>query len=162
MKEFAKLVLTAIAIAVAASGVGLGINMASSRSIPWVYQPPDEISVEDVKIPLVDEREAKRFFDDAGTVFIDTRHAKDYEKNHVKGALLLPPEEQEERFPAIEPLIPEGGRLILYCYGPDCDMAERVAQFLVPLGYKNLMIMRSGFRGWQQTGYPVERSSDKS
>jgi len=162
MKEFAKLVLNALVIASAASCVGLGINMASSRGIPWVYQPPDEVSVESVKIPLVDEREAKRFFDDVGTVFIDTRHAKDYEKNHVKGALLLPPEEQEERFPAIEPLIPEGGRVILYCYGPDCDMAERVAHFLVQLGYKNFMIMQAGFRGWQRAGYPVEQSSDKN
>jgi rhodanese-related sulfurtransferase len=37
--------------------------------------------------------------------------------------------------------MPEDSRLILYCYGPQCDMAEEVAKFLVQLGYKKMMIM---------------------
>ncbi len=146
-------------ILVCASLVGLGVNLISSISLPWEYVPTKEIEVHGVKVPLIDEQAAFKLFGSEGTVFVDTRKKKDYSERHVKGAVFLPPEDKEELFPTVQPFLPEDARVILYCYGPECDMAEQVANFLAQLGYTNMMIMSAGFRPWEKAGHPVEGKS---
>lgn len=155
------IVIRALVIAVAAFLAGLGSNVLSEKPVPWVYVPPEEILLEGVRVILINEKEARRFYDEPSTVFLDTRKEEDYRKGHVKGALLLPPYEKEERFPALQPLLSEDSRFILYCYGPECDMAEQVGSFLVQLGYKNMMIMTAGFRAWEKAGNPVEGKGEQ-
>ncbi len=161
MKRFLKTVLIAIGIAAISGSVGLVRNMVFQKPLPWVYEPPKEIVVAGLKVPLVDEREAHRFLGDGSTVFVDSRKCPDYATSHVKGAICLPPHLFEDRFPGVEPLIPADSRVILYCYGPECDMAEKVAENLGHLGYSNMMIMSAGFRAWEKAGYPVDRSVDR-
>lgn len=83
-------------------------------------------------------------------------------KSHVKGSVFLSPDDVEEQFPSVEPLLPQDSKIVLYCYGPECDMAERVAAFLAQMGYRNLAVMSAGFPAWHKAGYPVETSSEKS
>jgi rhodanese-related sulfurtransferase len=156
MKKYLIIVLQALAIAVVASMFGLGVNLVSSKRIPWIYVPPKEVVISGLKIPLVDERTAHRYYGSRNTFFLDTREAEEYGDGHIKGAFHLPSPEKEERFPAVEPLINEDALLILYCHGPECHMAEEVAGFLAQLGYKKMMIMTSGFHAWKKAGYPVE------
>jgi rhodanese-related sulfurtransferase len=112
-----------------------------------------------VKVQLIDAKAAHKYSHDSGTVFVDSRECRDYAKLHVKGAICLPCDDVEQRFPAVEPLIPQESRVILYCYGPECDMAEKVGTFLAQQGYKNMMIMSSGFSEWEKAQFPVERRS---
>jgi rhodanese-related sulfurtransferase len=161
MKKLGGLIIKALLIAAAASCVGLGLNVALGRNLPWIYVPPVQVEFKGVKIPLIDEKEARRLFDDPGTVFVDTREPDDFAKRHVRGAVLLTPEGKEERFLAVEMLLPRESRLILYCYGPECDMAEKVAEFLVDLDYSNLAIMRAGFPAWLKAGYPIDQSAKR-
>lgn len=157
MKTYLGIMLRAFVIAAVASAVGLGLNVASSKPIPWIYVPPVELELPGgVKVALIDEKEARKFFEKDETIFVDSRHKDDYDKRHVKGAVFLPPDDKEEQFVAVQPLLPEDARLILYCYGPQCDMAEDVAKFLVQLGYKKMMIMTAGFKAWEQADFPVE------
>ena len=90
-----------------------------------------------------------------------SRKCMDYAKSHVKGATCLPPDDVEQRFPSVEPLIPSDNRVILYCYGPECDMAEKVGEFLAQMGYKNMLIMSSGFPAWEKANDPVDGRSEK-
>jgi rhodanese-related sulfurtransferase len=157
MKKCLGIISRALIILAVASAVGLGLNVVSSKPIPWIYVPPEELQLQGgVKVPLLDEKEARKLFDEEGVVFVDTRHKEDYEKRHVKGAIFLPPDNKEEQFVAVQPLLPEDARLILYCYGPQCEMAEEVANFLVQLGYKKMIIMTAGYKAWEQAEYPVE------
>lgn len=137
--------------------IGVSSNLISSRHIPWIYAPPSEIMISNHKVPLVSSKEAERWAGDPQTVFIDTRSEKDYLKGHVPGAISFPSEDKEQKFSGVEPLLPQGSRLILYCHGPDCDMAESVASFLFDFGYSDVMIMSDGYPGWEQNGFPVER-----
>jgi rhodanese-related sulfurtransferase len=162
MREFVGIVFRALVILTVFSSIGLATNALSTKGIPLLYEPPKELVIADVKTPLLDERQAHRYLSDPGTVFIDNRKEEDYLKGHVKGALFLTPESMEEDFVKAQPLITEESRIILYCYGPECDMAEQVAGFLIKLGYKNLMIMNSGYRAWEKAGLPVEASSKKT
>jgi rhodanese-related sulfurtransferase len=156
MKALFLMICRALAITLAFSSIGMFANLASDTPIPWVYSPPKEITVAGVKVQLIDEREAVKFLNDPETVFIDSRKCDDYAKSHVKGAICLPPDDIEQRFPSIEALMPTEGRFILYCYGPECDMAERVSEFLAQMGHKNLMIMSSGFPAWLKARFPVD------
>jgi len=159
MKAFLGVFIRALLIGITFASVGLMANFASDDPVPWVYTPPREIILAGVAVQLIDERQAASFRDDPDTVFVDTRGCLDYAKSHVSGAVCLPPEDVEQRFPAVEPLIPPGSRVILYCYGPECDMAERVGLFLAQLGYRNMMIMSSGFNEWEKAKFPVDGTS---
>jgi rhodanese-related sulfurtransferase len=159
MKAFVGIVARAMILLLSWSCLGLGINMISSKSIPWVYEPPPDLTVSGVKVPLVDEKEALKYLDDPATTFVDTRKREHYAEGHVKGAVSLPANDKEERFPLVQPLLPEDNRLVLYCYGPECEDAERVAEFLVQLGYNKMMIMSPGFPQWKKAGYPMETTS---
>lgn len=155
MKTFFGILLKAVGIALVFSFLGLGLNSVSSKGIPLIYVPPEKLVLAGTDVPLINENEARRFLDEPGTTFVDTRREEDYKEKHVKGAVFLSPDNIEERYPEIQPLLPEENRLILYCYGPECEMAERVALFLAQLGYKKMMIMTVGFRGWEKAGLPV-------
>jgi rhodanese-related sulfurtransferase len=161
MQILAGIVIRALFIAMVFASIGLVANRASDNPVPWVYDPPSEVVLAGIKVPLIDEREAAKFLDDPGTVFVDSRKCLDYAKTHVRGAVCLPPDDVEQRFPAVEPLIPPDSRVILYCYGPECDMAERVGEFLAQMGYRNLLIMSSGFPAWVKAKYPVDGKGQK-
>ncbi|MGC8657693.1 MAG: rhodanese-like domain-containing protein [Desulfomonilaceae bacterium] len=137
--------------------IGIISNLFPFRHIPWIYCPPKEIVISNHKVPLITSKEAERLAGDLQTVFVDARSQKDYMKGHIQGAISLPSDEKEQKFATIEPLLPQNGRLILYCHGPDCDMAEKDASFLFDFGYSNLMIMTDGYPAWEQNGFPVEK-----
>lgn len=161
MKAFAGLVVRALFIAMVFASIGLVANRAADDRVPWVYAPPREMVLAGVTVQLIDEREAAKFLDDPGTVFVDSRGCPDYAKSHVRGAVCFPPDDVEQRFPAVEPLIPWESRVILYCFGPECDMAEKVGEFLARMGYRNLVIMSSGFSAWVKGKYPVDGKTDR-
>jgi len=156
MRKYLGTLFRAFLIAVVASLIGIGMNLVASNPIPWLYVPPNELEISGLRVPLIDEKAARKLMDEEGTIFVDTRHKDDFDKKRVKRAIFLPQDDKEAQFVAVQPLLPEDARLILYCYGPQCDMAEEVARFLAPLGYKRMMIMTAGFKAWDEAGYPVE------
>jgi len=162
LKLFVAVIVRAALIALAFSIVGLGANLIPSRHIPWFYSPAQEIIVSGQKLSIISAEDASKLINDPLNIFIDTREEKDYMKGHVAGAFSLPPEEKEIRFPSVEPMITNEARLIVYCYGPECDMAEKVAAFLIDLGYPNLAIMHEGYIEWEKKGFPVERSGRRN
>ena len=155
MRIFFDAAVRAVIILVIASSIGIGLNLASSKPLPWIYEPPKELTVAGVKLPLIDEKEARKYFDDPDTIFLDTRTREDYADGHIEGAYFLPADEKEAQFQTLEPLLTDTSRLILYCHGPECEMAEQVALFLAQLGYKNMAVMVAGYPAWKKAGYPV-------
>ena len=155
MKKCAGIVLRAAIIVIVASCIGLAVNFISPRGIPWVYTPPKEVVGGESAIPILDENKAREFLDDGETIFLDTRHDEDFAEGHVKGALSLPEPEMQNRFMEIQPLLPQESHVIVYCGGPECEMADKVALFLVQLGYKKVEVMKAGFSSWKKAGYPV-------
>jgi rhodanese-related sulfurtransferase len=162
MRAIATTGLRALVIASAWCVLGVGLNFISAKPIPWIYAPPKFVDLEGVKVQLIDEKQAKEFMESADTVFVDSRKQDDYAKSHVKGSIFLSPDELQERFVSVEPLLPQDSRIVLYCYGPECDMAEQVAVFLAQMGYRNLAIMSAGFAAWEKAGYSVESAADRS
>jgi rhodanese-related sulfurtransferase len=164
MKEFLGILFRAVAIAIVCAAAGIGVNLLAAKPVPLIYTPPESITISAVKINFLNEKKAFEFFNEPNTTFIDARNQEDFAEAHIKGALHLSPDDVEDNFITVQPFLAEGNRLILYCHGPECTMAEQVAIFLIPLGYKDVYIMSSGFRAWEKAGLPVEkgRKADKS
>ncbi|MEJ2719034.1 MAG: rhodanese-like domain-containing protein [Deltaproteobacteria bacterium] len=156
MKKCAGILLRAAIIVVVASSIGIAVNLVSPQAIPWVYTRPKEIVAAGVAIPIISENKAHELLDNGRTIFIDARHQADFTEGHVKGAFSLPAPEKEDRFVELQAMLPEESRVIVYCGGPECEMADKVAGFLAQLGYKKVEIMREGFSAWKKAGYPVE------
>jgi rhodanese-related sulfurtransferase len=156
MKEAGKIFLGAVIITIVAALIGLGVNLVSPKGVPCIFTPPKELVLAGTKVPIVDEKQAYRFFREGDTKFVDAREEENFDDGHVKGALSLPAPRLEERLPVIESLLPKDGRIVLYCSGPDCRMAEEVGLFLAQLGYKRLYIMAAGLAAWKSAGFPVE------
>ncbi len=161
MRDAILLFSRSLMIALTLGLMGLAVNLASDDPVSLGYIPPREIVISNVKLILIDEKEAVRYLKDSEAVFVDCRECEDYKKSHVKGALCLSPDDFERRFPVLEPLLPPESNVILYCYGPTCDMAERVGVSLGQMGYLKLMIMSSGFPAWQQSKFPIEIANEK-
>ncbi|MFH0821398.1 MAG: rhodanese-like domain-containing protein [Pseudomonadota bacterium] len=146
----------ALITAVVWGAVGLGINALSSSPAPWIYEPKTFVEIDGLRVDLCDEKRAHELMESADTVFVDARNQSDYNQSRVKDSIFLPPDGVTDRYPSVEPMLPKESLIVLYCYGPECDMAERTAKFLVEMGYKKLAVMSAGFAAWERAGYPVE------
>lgn len=159
MQAVMSVLVRALVILAVWASVGVVANLVSPAGIPWIYVQAKKIEVSGITVALIDVNEARKLYDDGQTVFVDARNQQDYTRGSVRGSVFLFPDDIHERFVAVQTLLPENSPIVLYCYGPECDMAERVAEFLGQLGYKKMLIMTDGFSAWERAGYPVTRPS---
>lgn len=100
---------------------------------------------------------------DPGVIVIDVCEPNEYEKGHIKGALLIPrgliefkikkndiyPDINKGRMPTLDtPIITickMGGRALL------------AAKVLKQMGYKNVKVVRGGYKGWKAARLPLEQ-----
>jgi rhodanese-related sulfurtransferase len=93
--------------------------------------------------------------------FLDARRSQDFEAGHLPGAWSLPVWEAglEARITGFEARANPQPRapIAIYCSGGDCEDSRLLAQKLVELGYRNLLIYRDGYPDWIAQGRPVSR-----
>ncbi|MEU8308566.1 rhodanese-like domain-containing protein [Actinomadura sp. NPDC048955] len=87
-----------------------------------------------------------------GIVVVDTRSAESWAQGHVQGAVHLPTAEIAGRAAA---LVPEGASVVVYCWGPGCNGAQKAALEFAKLG-RPVKEMLGGFEYWAREGHPVE------
>ena len=91
---------------------------------------------------------------DAGDklTLVDVREDSEWAKGHIRGALHLGKGVIERD---IENAVPDKSReLILYCGGG--FRSALAADNLQKMGYKNVLSMDGGWRGWTEAGLPTE------
>ena len=83
---------------------------------------------------------------------IDVREESEFAKGHLPGAIHLSKgiieRDIEQKFPDT------GKELILYCGGG--FRSALAAENLQKMGYKNVLSMDGGWRGWNEKGLPTE------
>jgi len=101
-----------------------------------------ETTVDEVKAKL-DRKE--------GFLLIDVREESEYAKDHLPGALHLGKgiieRDIEERVPDLNAV------MILYCGGG--YRSALAADNLQKMGYKHVISMDGGIRGWRERGFPL-------
>ena len=112
--------------------------------------------VNDAKTRVKEEdfRETKRRME-AGEkmILVDTREDNEWAKGHLPGAIHLGKGVIERD---IEKAVPDkNALLVLYCGGG--FRSALAADNLQKMGYKNVISMDGGWRGWTEAGFPVEK-----
>ncbi len=99
-----------------------------------------------------DYRQTKRRLD-AGEEFVlvDTREDSEWARGHIPGAIHLGRGVIERD---IEKTVPDKNtRIVLYCGGG--YRSALAADNLQKMGYRNVISMDGGWRGWTESGFPV-------
>lgn len=93
---------------------------------------------------------------DAGdVVLVDVRETKEYDLEHIAGALLMPLSSLEaDLFPAVE-----GKHLVLHCAIGKRSAAA--ARMLLKAGHDKVLHMDGGLTAWKAAGLPIEEAIEE-
>lgn len=110
--------------------------------------------VNDAKQRIKEEtfRETKKRLDDGEKlILVDTREDGEWSRGHIPGAIHLGRGIIERD---IEKTIPDRTTpIVLYCGGG--FRSALAADSLQKMGYRNVISMDGGWRGWTEAGFPV-------
>ena len=112
--------------------------------------------VKDAKTRVKEEdyRQTKKRLD-AGEKFVlvDTREDSEWARGHIPGAIHLGRGVIERD---IEKTVPDkNAQIVLYCGGG--YRSALAAENLQKMGYRNVISMDSGWRGWTEAGFPATK-----
>jgi rhodanese-related sulfurtransferase len=86
-------------------------------------------------------------------VLVDVREDREYDADHIVGAIHLGKgiieRDIEAKYPDLDT------ELVLYCGGG--FRSALAADNLQKMGYKNVISMDGGIRGWREKNYPLEK-----
>ncbi|HLJ40167.1 MAG TPA: rhodanese-like domain-containing protein [Candidatus Acidoferrales bacterium] len=106
------------------------------------------------RVKEADFRDIKKRLD-AGEkmILVDTREDNEWAKGHIPGALHLGKGVIERD---VETTIPDkNATLVLYCGGG--FRSALAADNLQKMGYKNVISMDGGWRGWTESNFPIAK-----
>jgi len=110
-------------------------------------------------ISFIDLVSAKKLYDDKIALFLDARTAPEYQREHISGAVNLPIRALVHGDIKLDNVLPDKGALLItYCDGGECDIGLELAKELSMLGYNNIFVLGEGYPGWENAGYPMNRS----
>lgn len=156
--EVRRIVIHALVIVVLAAIIGLIYNALSTSGFPLFSRTPSVSPMEQAAamgIGTITLKEAKALFDQGEALFIDARPEAAYVERHIVGALSLPYDAFEERYPEVAVQLPVDLQLITYCDGVACEESAELALLLAQLGHINVVIFLGGWPEWKNAGYPV-------
>jgi rhodanese-related sulfurtransferase len=111
-----------------------------------------ETTVDEVK-KRMDRRSEGRSDEKDNFVLVDVREDREYDADHIPGAVHLGKgvieRDIEQAYPDLDT------ELILYCGGG--FRSALAADNLQKMGYKNVISMDGGIRGWREKSYPLEK-----
>jgi len=138
--------------------VGLGVNWLRTDSLLLVgeWSVKTGMAGDGLAIPLA---EAARLFSEQAALFIDARYEEEYAGGHIKGAINLPWDDVQTRFPDIAGAIPRDRVIITYCDGETCYQSHSLAVFLREKGFKDVRELVNGWTLWRDASLPVERGN---
>ncbi len=106
-------------------------------------------------IPLLNVADAEILWRKPSTVFLDVRPFPDFDFGHIQGALSLPLEELEERFPSLKPQLDRAEAVVVYCKNIDCAKSYWSALHLRKHGIKQVRIYPNGWYEWCEYQLPI-------
>jgi rhodanese-related sulfurtransferase len=82
-------------------------------------------------------------------LWLDARSAKEYNAEHLPGAILLNLEDWDTLFPTfLEQWEPEE-KVVVYCSSTACQVSHEVAQRLKQSGISQVFVLKGGWEAWK-------------
>ncbi len=151
-------------------GLGLGVinKFVNPKAPGFIGYYPVISATDTAKIPeAADEGdppyisigEAADFFNTPGVLFVDARDVWDYQEGHIRGAVNIPFESDDETI--LENFLtntPKDKPLVVYCNGADCDLSLYLGRTLAVEGFTGVNIFFGGWTDWQLQELPSDKS----
>jgi rhodanese-related sulfurtransferase len=142
-------VLLAALLAGGAAACGLAANALSSDHLP-LYGPG---TGGDVGHLSLDQAVSARA---SGAVFVDARVEHAYQAGHIADALSVPFGDRNDALGDLRRRVPREEPVVVYCTGPGCRAADRLAGWMADRGWRDVSVFGAGYPVWQAAGQPVE------
>ena len=148
------------------------LDTMTHRKIP-VYAPnhkralahPDSVAKLHPKkssgYSIVSIDQVKRLLDEHKGAFLDAREPQEFEEGHIAGARNVPFLSVDKYFEEVMSSVPQDTLVVVYCSGPDCPLGRGLADWLVALDYKHVVLYDDGFDGWSKAKMPFEGTKAK-
>jgi len=143
----------ALLILIASSVLGFAYTATTGKGL---FAPSPAASPADQLPAFLNIEQALQLYESGTAVFLDTRHAYDYDLGHIKGALNLPLTEFDEK-KSLLTSIPKDHIIVVYCDGEECNSSIEMAVKLDSLAYSNAKIFFGGWKEWLAHDLPVAR-----
>jgi rhodanese-related sulfurtransferase len=133
-------------------------NALNPLGLPWLPSPGNRVGIPrafEGRLPQIDAVKALSLYEAGEALFVDSRDAEDYEKDHVPGAVNVPMREWVDLGQDVEAVLPQDRLLVLYCYGAHCGLSTRQGKALLEKGYGKLVVLDYGWATWTESGCPT-------
>lgn len=104
-----------------------------------------------------------------GAIVIDTRSQKEYDSEHIRGAILASYLEKslkeigydasKDDFAALAKAAPKDKPVVFLCNGPECWKSYKASRWAQKDGYQKIYWFRGGMPEWREKRMPVEGST---
>ena len=128
----------------AALVAGVLSNASRSHRLPWSGGDPDLLRYPKVK--SISVAEAAPLHEKATTLFLDARPKRDFEIEHVRGAVSFTADDLATAFEELRDFL--GADVTLVVYGQDTLPAVRAVEFLAVRGHE-ARVLEGGWRAWK-------------
>jgi rhodanese-related sulfurtransferase len=138
-------------------------NARLPLGLPWLPSPGGRVGIPrafESKLPEISAAQALKLYQAGGALFVDSRDRKDYEVNHIPGAVNAPMREWSKIWPGVRAALPNDRTLVLYCYGEHCGLSTRQGKALLQQGYSKLVVIDYGWKTWTDHGYPQTKRAE--
>jgi len=133
-----KRTVTQAAILLLVTGaLGAVVNALRPNGLPWIYEEPAAISIE----------ELKRHLHEGSVTLVDARKHEEYVKGHLELAVNIPAGQRASLVNKVMEMVPRGELIVIYCGGGGCEASREVFEFLLGLDYarEHLRIYEPGW-----------------
>lgn len=153
VKEALILIFSAVGIALAVYAVSPD-NMAHPPAV--VDQRAEELPTTESTFAEISIEEAARLYEEKSVIFVDARHADDFEAGHIKGAVNLYAMDQDIWLSGFLYATDPTFTIVTYCDGESCHLATELAELLYLNGFNNIFYLNNGWSQWLEGGFPTE------
>jgi rhodanese-related sulfurtransferase len=82
-------------------------------------------------------------------LWLDARSPKEYEAEHLPGAILLNLEDWDALFPSFLEQWEPDKKVVVYCSSTACQLSHEVAQRLKESGISQVFVLKGGWEAWK-------------
>jgi rhodanese-related sulfurtransferase len=146
--------LQVVALLGAALVAGIVSNAARPHRLAWSGGDPDLLRYPKVK--SISITAALPLREKATTLFLDARPKRDFEVEHVRGAVSFSADDLGAAFEELRDFL--GPDVTLVVYGQETLPAVRTVEFLAQRGHE-ARVLEGGWRAWKARGLETEATS---
>jgi rhodanese-related sulfurtransferase len=158
--RFKQTITEAAVLILAAVGIAIAIHIIRPDKIAPVADRTTDGDTQTIQPSLgvreIRIEEVQHLFKEKDVLFADARHRADYEAGHIQGAVNLNVADPDAWLPDFMPATDPATRIVTYCDGESCPLAEELAELLVLNGFENVATLKNGLTRWRESGLPVE------